>query len=125
MAKAKLLVDTDIFIDYFNYGLFKNILENRNLVIYYSAVTKKELLSKKGLKDSEKKAIFECPKQHRLISINSTILKKYDFLRQCHPKKEKEDCLIAATAINKQMPLVTKNLKHYKNFPDLMLYQLK
>ena len=43
MAKIRLLIDTDIFIDYFNHGFFEEILENEEFDIYYSAVTKKEL----------------------------------------------------------------------------------
>ena len=54
MEKISLLVDTDIFIDYFNTGRFSNILENDLFLIYYSVVTEKELLSKKGLNSSEK-----------------------------------------------------------------------
>lgn len=59
MAKVKLLIDTDIFIDYFNNGFFDEILENKGFEVYYSVVTKKELLAKQGLKDSERQAILD------------------------------------------------------------------
>ena len=85
-------------------------------------VTKKELLSKKGLKDSEIFEIRKLLKKHRMVRLSESILKKYSELRTAHPTTHKEDCLIAATAIQKKLPLVTRNYRHFKIFPDLKLY---
>ena len=122
MAKISILVDTDIFIDYFNTGLFSNILENDEFTIYYSIVTKKELISKKGLKASEKIAIFHSIKNYRVANIDSTIAAKYSSLRKKYPNLNKEDILIASTALVKRLPLLTRNWKHYKNIEGLVLF---
>ncbi|MBI2338828.1 MAG: PIN domain-containing protein [Deltaproteobacteria bacterium] len=123
MAKRlSLLVDTDIFIDYFNHRVFRDFFEDRAFGIYYSVVTKKELLSKKGLTLAERKNIISFLKKYRLIPLNREILKKYSEHRQKHPSAGKEDCLIAATAVVKKFPLVTRNYRHYRIFRDLKLY---
>ena len=122
MEKINLLADTDIFIDYFNTGRFSNILENDLFIIYYSGVTEKELLSKKGLKTSEKESILHTLKNHRLIRVNKLIAEKYSGLRQLYPSLDKEDVLIAATAMIKNLPLLTRNFKHYKNIEGLTLF---
>ena len=99
MAKIRLLIDTDIFIDYFNHGFFEEILENEEFDIYYSAVTKKELLSKQGLKNSEKQAILYILKEHKIINLTADIANRYSGLLDEYPEMEKEDALIAATAL--------------------------
>ena len=125
MKKISILVDTDIFIDYFNTGLFARILENKNFNIYYSIITEKELLSKKGLKTSEKEAIIYTLSKHRKIRLNHAILNKYSELRSLYPTIDKEDLLIAATAIVKHLSLLTRNYKHYKEIKELKLIRKK
>ncbi len=122
MEKISLLVDTDIFIDYFNVGRFSNILENDLFVIYFSAVTEKELLSKKGLKSSAKEAILYTLKNYRRIRINDSIALKYSELRKLYPSLDKEDLLIAATALTRKLPVMTRNYKHYKKIKELSLF---
>lgn len=122
MEKINLLIDTDIFIDYFNTGRFSNILENKLFVIYYSVVTEKELLSKKGLRTPEKEAILFTLKNSRRIRIDNSIALTYSELRKLYPSLDKEDVLIAATAVKKKLPLVTRNYKHYKKIKELMLF---
>ncbi len=122
MEKISLLVDTDIFIDYFNTGKFSSILENNLFVIYYSVVTEKELLAKKGLKTSEKDAILHVLKDYRQIRIDNSIASKYSELTQSYPSLDKEDVLIAASALIKKLPLVTRNYKHYRKIEGLILF---
>lgn len=120
--KLNLLVDTDIFIDYFNHQLFRDLFEGGRFQVYYSVVTKKELLSKEGLKEIERKSIEKFLKRHRMIPFNQALLQKYSDLRHQYPSSGKEDCLIAATAITKKFPLLTRNYKHYRIFEELQLY---
>ncbi len=120
--KISLLVDTDIFIDYLNHQLFKIIFTRNNYQIYYSAVTKKELLAKEGMNQSEERAIRKLLQKYRLVPLNQKILVQYSILRKEHPQIGKEDCLIAATAIVQNLPLATRNYKHYKVFANLVLY---
>ena len=121
MEKISLLIDTDIFIDYFNTGRFSNILENKLFVIYYSVVTEKELLAKKGLRTPEREAILLTLKNYRRIRIDNVIALTYSELR-LNQSLDKEDVLIAATAITKRLPLVTRNYKHYKKIKELLLF---
>lgn len=125
MAKIRLLIDTDIFIDYFNHGFFEEILENEEFDIYYSAVTKKELLSKQGLKNSEKQAILYILKEHKIINLTADIANRYSGLLEEYPEMEKEDALIAATALQKRLPLLTRNWKHYRKIKRLVLFGSK
>lgn len=122
MAKINILVDTDIFIDYFNTSSFSHFLESKKFVIYYSVVTQKELLSKKGLKEAEKEAILLALRQHRLIRINAKIAAVYSELRREYPGLGKEDALIAATALIKKIPLFTRNWKHFRHIKGLTLF---
>lgn len=122
MAKIRLLVDTDVFIDYLNRGVLSRLFETSEFEIYYSIVTRKELLSKKGLKESERRAIQMLLKRHRLVRLNDKITAIYSDLRRLYPILEKEDALIAATALFKNMPLVTRNRKHFKSIRNLPLF---
>lgn len=122
MGKINLLVDTDVFIDYLNHDFFSNVFESRKTRIYYSVVTRKELLTKEGLSDSEKVAILKILKKYRVVGLNGQILKSYDQLRQKVPWVAKEDCLIAATALTKNFLLFTRNLKHYRQIAALKLF---
>lgn len=122
MAKIRLLVDTDIFIDFFNSGYFEAILEGKDFDIYYSAVTKKELLAKQGLKDSEKQAILYVLKKYRIIPITQNIAERFSSVLYEYPEMSKEDALIAATALDRKLPLITRNWKHYRKIKGLVLF---
>jgi predicted nucleic acid-binding protein len=121
VAKVKLLIDTDIVIDYLNTGLLRTIFEDRGFEVYYSVVTKKELLSKPGLKETERQAVLFTLRRHRIIPLDYRITGTYSNLRRRYPSLEKEDALIAATALVKKLPLVTRNVKHYKIIHVLIL----
>ena len=58
MAGKPLLVDTDVFIDYLR-GISPAcaLLDSDEFDIYYSSWTRKELLSKPGLKESERQRV--------------------------------------------------------------------
>ena len=125
MAKIKVLIDTDIFIDYFNYGYFEEILENKEFTIYYSVITKKELLAKQGLKNSEEQAILYILGKYRIINITADIANRYSALLDEYPEISKEDALTAATALHKSLPLLTRNWKHYRKIKGLVLFGSK
>src|SRR4030065_2047581 len=121
MAKIGILADTDVFIDYFNKGLFAIILEDKRFNIYYSVITRKELLSKKGLKTSEKEAIMFTLRKYREIRLDNRIITKYSLHKSTYKNIDKEDAIIAATAIVKGLLLLTRNYKHFKGIEGLKL----
>ncbi len=123
MAKVKLLIDTDIFIDYFNTGHLSALFESKEFEIYYSVVTKKELLTKPGLKEAERSVILQTLKRYRIIPVDGRIAGMFSDLRRRHPAMEKEDALIAATALVRRLPLVTRNCKHYRVIEELTLLE--
>lgn len=122
MAKVKLLVDTDVLIDYFNAGFLSPIFESEEFDVYYSIVTKKELLSKRGLKETERRAILLTLKRYKLIPLDERTTHAYSALRGKYPSMEKEDVLIAACALSRNLPLVTRNRKHFDRVKELVLF---
>ena len=124
MARIKLLIDTDIFIDYLK-GMSpaKAVFRSRDINIYCSVLTKKELLSKPGLKDSERKKIIRIFRELKTVLIDSDISIKYsDLLTKYHDTGlQPPDAIIAATAWSKSLPLLTRNKKHFAYIDEITL----
>ena len=124
MARIKLLIDTDIFIDYLKgMPLAKAVFRSRDIDIYCSILTKKELLSKTGLKDSERKKIISILRDLKTISIDPDISLKYsDLLANYHDNRlQPPDAIIAATAWSKKLPLLTRNRRHFSYIEEIKL----
>jgi len=122
MAKISLLVDTDVFIEYFNRGRYAALFGPAVFAVHYSVVTRKELLAKRGLSEAERKAILGELRRHRVVGLSDAIVRRYSELRQRHPVLEKEDALIAATGLVRRLPLVTRNRKHFTPIAGLTLF---
>ncbi len=122
MAKVSILVDTDIFIDYFNTGRFHALFDSTRFTIYYSIITKKELLTKPGLRDTERESILAELNRCRLIALSDSITARYSDLRRRFPALDKGDALIAATALIKRLPLMTRNTRHFRMVTGLTLF---
>jgi predicted nucleic acid-binding protein len=124
VASIKLLIDTDIFIDYLK-GISpaKAVFRSRDIDIYCSVLTKKELLNKPGLKDSEKKRIISIFRRLRIISIDSDISLKYSVLLVKYHGSHllPPDAIIAATAWSKKLSLLTRNKKHFSYIEEIRL----
>lgn len=124
MAAVSLLVDTDVFIDYLNTGRFAFLFDPRSFTVYYSVVTRKELLAKRGLLERERAAIVEELRRCRMIEVTPAIARRYSELRSRHPAMEKEDALLAASALVRRLPLVTRNRRHFRAIEGLVLPSL-
>ncbi len=124
MARIKLLIDTDIFIDYLK-GMSpaKAVFRSKDIDIYCSVLTKKELLKKPGLKDSERKKIVSIFRELKTILIDSDISIKYsDLLTKYHERGlQPPDAIIAATAWSKKLPLLTRNRMHFTYIEEIKL----
>jgi predicted nucleic acid-binding protein len=114
------IVDTNIII----YYLSKKKKEAREILegkIAISVITRMELLS--GMKNTEKKwlegFLLQTPSiqvTNEIADIAAELLRKHSKL-----KRRQADALIAATAIYQQAPLVTANVKDFKNIPELTI----
>lgn len=122
MAKVSVLVDTDVFIDYLNTGRFHTLFDSKRFTVYYSIITKKELLTKPGLRDTERESILAELSRCRLIPLSDAIATRYSELRRLFPAIEKGDALIAASALVKRLPLLTRNKRHFQMVKELALF---
>lgn len=122
MAAVRLLVDTDILIDSLNTGRYSAVLEGGRHTIDYSIVTRKELLAKAGLKDAERQALRDALARFRLLPVTPAIAARYAAFRATSRGLEREDALIAATALEKRLPLMTRNWRHFRRVAGLALY---
>lgn len=124
MAKIKLLIDTDILVDYLK-GIraARELFKIEKIDLYCSILSKKELLSKEGLKNSEKERIFNLLTKIKVLRIDDGINKKYFSLMKKYGEKPERlaDYLIAATAWSKRLPLLTRNRKHFAHIKEITL----
>ncbi len=124
MAKIRILIDTDIIIDSLKgVRAAKELFRTRPLDLYCSILTKKELLSKGGLKDSERKRIINLLAKMKVLRIDDDINNKFVSLVKKygeHPDAL-SDYIIAATAWSKKLPLLTRNRKHFEHINEIKL----
>jgi predicted nucleic acid-binding protein len=124
MAKIKLLVDTDVIIDCLR-GLkqAKDLFRSNEIDIHCSILSKKELLSKAGLSDNERKRIIKLMNNIKVFKIDDDIIEKYSLLANKYGEKNPSiaDYMIAATAWSKNLPLLTRNIKHFKQINEIKL----
>lgn len=124
MAKFKLLVDTDIIIDYLK-GVkpARSLFNSKDIDIYCSILSKKELFSKRGLRNSERKKITKLISGMKVLKIDDGINQKYSLLINKYGERQNliADYLIAATAWAKNLPLLTRNIKHFKRIKEIKL----
>jgi predicted nucleic acid-binding protein len=117
-----LLVDTDVFIDYLN-GIrhMREILDAPHHRVYYAAVTRKELLGKSGLSDTERQRIKNLLLTHRMIPIDDAIAECFSRLLAKYADRglRKGDALVAATAWCRRLPIVTRNSRHYRFISEI------
>lgn len=117
-------MDTDVFIDALK-GVrsAKELFRIKDVEIYCSILSKKELLSKGGLKDSERKRVVTMLTDVRVLRIDEDISKKYLFLVKKYGERTDSivDYIIAATAWSKKLPLLTRNKKHFKQIEEITL----
>lgn len=125
----KFILDTDIWIEYFHdrHGIKEKLAEHDFSNIYVSEITIAELYY--GALHSQNvnkhlQEVFILQETFKVIPIHE-VLMDYAELRNDISKKgitiDHFDLLIGATARHYGLVMVTHNLKHYKNMPDLVL----
>lgn len=117
------LADTGVFILWYrgepNAKLF---FRNPNIEIYFSRVTRKELL-RPPIRDAERRLILTMLGTLRQVNLDATITDAYSELLNRYPdlRHHLADALIAATAWTKNLPLVTTNVRHFRLIEEIEL----
>jgi predicted nucleic acid-binding protein len=118
MSGTNIVIDTNIAL----YLLSGNetvaeILEGSQ--VHISFITQLELLGFKGITSQEKRSIEKFISQCHITDINDAIKRHVTILRQNYAMKL-PDCIIAATALHLDLPLLTAD-KGFKKITELQL----
>jgi len=116
-----ILIDTDVLIDY-----TKGLIDLPRKRIYISEVTLYEFI--RGCKNIEEaKTLLESA--FIVIFHDNDVLKKaseiWTTLKQSGELIDDRDVLIASVAITKNLPLLTRNIKHFKRLERFGLKLVK
>ena len=112
---AGLLVDTDIFIDHLR-G-FRKLAAGRDR-LHYSVVTRCELLAGKV----GSAVVTELLGPHRELDVNRKVAERAGRIRR-ETGIATPDALIAATAIEHRLRLLTRNLRDFETVRQLRIRQ--
>lgn len=124
-STSKLLVDTDVLIDFLRgKPLAQEILESAvsTCTAAISVVTIAEIVA--GMRPSEEKQTDEFLKGFEIIPVSEGIARLAGNLRNRHKRVLLPDCLIAATALSEGAALLTFNGRDYP-FTGLSFYSGK
>jgi predicted nucleic acid-binding protein len=120
----RFILDTDILINWLRGQSFeKNLLLTSGIDFYYSRVSRKELFQYKSINQKEKKKILFLLNCLREIPISSSIAQKASELlnKYKHKPLTAADALIAASAWDKNLTLISHNIKHYSFISEIKL----
>lgn len=114
----KYLFDTNILIYYFNGGLSGNIFHNISSMLQenfaVSVITKMEFLGFNGFTHDEKKKAREFISFAEIIPLEDGIVEQVIEIKQ-NFKIKLPDAIIAATAMSKNLSLITRNIDDFKH----------
>jgi toxin FitB len=110
---ADLLLDTDVLIDVLRGARRLTVTGHR---VAYSVITKAELFSGRA-KDEEDVRVLLSP--FRELSVDATIAERAGRLARVHV--DMADALIAATALEHGLELVTRNVRDFKKIAGLQV----
>lgn len=117
----KILLDTNIIIDFLNGNIPVSVFEKCELCV--SVITESELLRYPGVSEQDIDKIERFLMIVKSIPVSSSLARFAAELGRTR-KTALPDLLIAATAIQLGIPLMTRNKKDFNNIPDLELYPL-
>jgi predicted nucleic acid-binding protein len=112
---AHYLVDTGVFILYLHHDHRAiNFLHNTAVIVYYSRVTRKELL-RPPISARERMEVLAVLQQYRIVNPDPQIADGFAALLEKYPYLHDHlaDAPIAATAWKKNLEVVTTNPRHF------------
>lgn len=122
----EILIDTDVIIDYLRgynlriKSLFSNI-EQRALKGYVSSVSIVELYAGKMGNGKHEQTIFTLLSYLEILPLTASIGKLAGNMKREY-QLSLADSIIAASAIEKNIPLYSFNTKHFKSIDTLRLF---
>lgn len=123
----RFLLDTDILINWIRGQKWeKELLLSKEVDFYYSSLTRKELFQYKKISTLERKKILYLLHTLREIPVTAPVAAKASQLIQKykHHSLKPADALIAATAWDKDLVLISKNVKHFSFIGEIRLNQM-
>ena len=128
-SKARLLLDTDIFINYLRGQeeeavFFRRVLVDGEFYGCYSSITEIELFAAERMTPGQATELQKLLNHLQRIDISSPVAQLACQLLAKFRKSrglEMPDAIIAASAIIHSASLVSKNTKHYAFIPGLVL----
>lgn len=115
-----VLLDTNVVIEHLKVGSLSNTRDEIDFAI--SVITEAELFQLAGMAKMEESSIEKFLAITRCLSIDSAIARRAALLAKTR-NAALPDLLIAATAIEWNMPLLTRNVKDFKKLPGLELLE--
>lgn len=117
---AQFLADTNIIIGVLGEKLEKWRVETLGRM-GVSAVTVMELYALAGMGRQEELSIDQAVAFLVVFPVTIEVAKRAGFISRTRQKTQKADLLIAATAIEFHLPLVTRNIRDFKGIPGITL----
>src|SRR5437660_11793795 len=117
----RALADTGVFILWYRgEPKAKLFFRNPKIEIYYSRVTRKELL-RSPISDAERRRMLLMLGSLRQINPDPSVTDAYTELlnRYSNLRHHLADSLIAASAWAKNLPLVTTNVRHFRTIKEI------
>ena len=112
---VEILLDTDIFIDHLRGA---RAIAKTSISFAYSVITRTELLAGRASGETIIRALLA---PMREVVVDRAIAERAGLLRR-GLNVLTPDALIAATALELRIPLMTRNRRDFERIPDLKIY---
>lgn len=113
-----ILLDTNIVIEHLKNGMLEKAPNDYDFAV--SVITEAELFCLSGMEEKENQVIEKFLAGIKILGIDSKIARKAALLRRTK-KGKLPDLLIAATAIEYDLMLITKNTKDFRGIKNLRI----